>query len=133
MGLYESEINKQLHLRNRQRREWESMKKKQIADDENKKRQSSHQQKLLEQERREQDQIEMNETNVSKKLTASMVNACQEAEDDDDVLIKVVEVLRDQNGNFFLIFFIKHSKEFQTYLHISLGTKIKVVWTTIDR
>ena len=123
MGLYESEINKQLHLRNRQRREWESMKKKQIADDENKKRQSSHQQKLLEQERREQDQIEMNETNVSKKLTASMVNACQEAEDDDDVLIKVVEVLRDQNGNFFFNIFHKIFKRISNISSYQFGYK----------
>ena len=101
MGLYESELNKQIHLRNKQRKEWDVMNKKMEADMEKKKTEISQQQRLLEQDKRDEDRVEIRETNKSKNLVATMVqSAHDEEEDDDDTLLKAVEVLQDQNGTF---------------------------------
>lgn len=99
MGLYESEISKQLHLRNRQRREWDAMRKKIQADEEKQRSELLTQQKVLEQEKRREDRTEIAETDASKKLAAAMVKSSRDGADDDDVLNRAVEVLRDQNGN----------------------------------
>lgn len=97
MGLYESELNKQIHLRNRQRREWDMLNKNMEIEGEKRKRDISEQEKMLEQERREENRIEIAETEASKTLTQAMVRSSQE-DDCQETLLKVVDVLRDQNG-----------------------------------
>ena len=97
MGLYESELSKQLFLRNKQRQEWDMMNKKIEAEKEKQKKDGSHQQRLIDQEKRDDDRVEMAETEVSKKLTSTMVRSFQE--DDNETLGKVVDVLKDHTGN----------------------------------
>lgn len=96
MGLYESELNKQIHLRSRQKKEWGKMKQKIEADIEKNNQEISEQQRRDEQEKIDDDRMELVATTTSKKLTASMVRSAQEK--GDDTLLKAVEVLRDQNG-----------------------------------
>lgn len=99
MGLYEAELNKQLLLRNKQRKEWDMMKQRIDADKERKNKELSDQQRLLQNEKREEDRVEMAETDASKRLVNVMVRTAQE-DDDDDTLVKIVDVLKDQNGNY---------------------------------
>lgn len=98
MGLYESEINKQIHLRNRQRREWDMIKKRIASEEEEKRKEKTKEQHLVEQEQREEDRIEIEETRASKNLASSMVRSALAGES--DTLQKVVDVLQNQNGNF---------------------------------
>ena len=98
MGLYESELTKQLFLRNKQRKEWDMMKEKIQAETERKEKEISNQQRLLEQEKRDENRAEMAETDVSKNLANAMLRSSQD-DDDDDTLLKIVDVLKDQNGN----------------------------------
>lgn len=99
MGLYESELNKQLFLRNKQKKEWDMMNKKIEAENEKKKNECSNQQRIIDQEKREDDRLEMAETDASKKLTNAMVRSSQRNENNNETLDKVVDVLKDQNGN----------------------------------
>lgn len=99
MGLYESELNKQMILRNKQRREWELMNKKILADEENKKQEHSHKQRLLDEEKKEEDRAEIAETEKSKKLNNAMVKSSQDDDSDNETLSKAVDVLKDQHGN----------------------------------
>lgn len=106
MGLYNSELNKQIHLRNKQKREWEKMKKAMEGDMQKRMEERARNQSILEQEKRNDDRIEMVETDRSKKLTNAMVYSAQEGLAVDETLHRAVEVIRDQNGNepiFFLI------------------------------
>ena len=98
MGLYESELSKQIHLRNRQKKEWEMMKKKMALAEEQRKQQALECQNLRDQEQREADRTELEETQASKNLTSAMVRSSLALES--DTLQKVVEVLQNQNGNF---------------------------------
>ena len=98
MGLYESELSKQIHLRNRQKKEWEMMKKKMALAEEQRKQQAVECQNLRDQEQREADRTELEETQASKNLTSAMVRSSLALES--DTLQKVVEVLQNQNGNF---------------------------------
>ena len=107
MGLYESELNKQLFLRNKQRKEWDMMNKKIEAENHRRQEEGSDQQRLMDQEKREEDRVELTETTASKKLTQAMLRSCQEHDDGNDTLEKVVDVLKDQNGNGMEWFFFK--------------------------
>ena len=104
MGLYQSELSRQLHLRNKQKREWEMMKKNVANERETKEMEQSRQQELLEQEEKEEERAEMHETEVSKKLSSAMVRSAQA--NDPDTLQKVVELLQNMNGKilFYLYF-----------------------------
>ena len=102
MGLYESELNKQIHLRNRQKKEWEMMKKKIALAEEQRSQQAAQGQDLLDQEQREADRVELEETQTSKKLTSAMVKSSLAHAS--DTLPKIVEVLQNQNGKLVDIF-----------------------------
>lgn len=96
MGLYESELNKQIYLRNKQKKEWEVMKKKIELAEEKKKMEEEELNERQQQQQREEDRIELEQTNVSKKLVANMVENAQGISS--ETLLKVVEVLQNQNG-----------------------------------
>lgn len=98
MGLYESELNKQIHLRNRQKKEWDMMKKKIAVAEEQKIQEAAEGQNLIDQEQRDADRIELEETQTSKKLASEMVRSSLAQESDS--LKKIVEVLQNQNGKF---------------------------------
>lgn len=99
MGLYESEISKQIHLRNRQKKEWETMKKKQLPTSNG--LIPEHVEKQLEEERRRDESIEIQETQASKKLAAAMTRSARGGLD--DTLQKAVDLLNNQNGSFELL------------------------------
>lgn len=99
MGLYQLELSRQLHLRNKQKREWEMMKKKIEKNNANKETELSKEQEMIEQEQREEELTEIRETNVSKKLATEMVRSARE--NDAETLKKAVDVLQNQNGNFY--------------------------------
>lgn len=96
MGLYESELSKQLHLRNRQKREWESMKKSMDLAKEKEKEEVARQKELFEQQKKDEDRIELQETETSKNLASRMSKSAHEKSD--DTLQRCVEVLQNQNG-----------------------------------
>ena len=96
MGLYESELNKQIHLRNRQKKEWDMMKKKIAFEEEQRIEQAAQGQNQIAQEQREADRVELEETQTSKNLAAAMLKSSLSLES--DTLQKVVEVLQNQNG-----------------------------------
>ena len=96
MGLYESELNKQILLRKRQKREWDSMLKKLAQQQQQKEKAKLEEEEKLEQERREEDLIEMDQTRVSKDLCSVMVKSALAKEA--GTLQKVVDVLQNQNG-----------------------------------
>lgn len=96
LGLYESELSKQIHLRNKQRKEWDMMKKKMEQEQEKKKSKKAEEQQLIDEEEKEEERVEIEETRVSKKLAAAMVRSA--AEEPSNVLEKIVEVLQNQNG-----------------------------------
>ena len=62
MGLYQSELNKQMFLRNKQKKEWEMMKKKIATEQEKKKEEKTDDQLRIEKERREDELAKINET-----------------------------------------------------------------------
>ena len=97
MGLYESELTKQIHLRNRQKQEWDMMKKKMETEAADNLHKSNKEQELIQQEEREEERMELEETRVLKNLTSAMVNSSLHNEG--DALHRVVEVLQNQNGN----------------------------------
>ena len=96
MGLYQLELSRQVHLRNKQKREWEIMKKKQAISQEKKEKHLSHQQELFEKQQRAEDLEELQETEASKKLAAQMTNSAREKSD--DTLLRAVNLLQNQNG-----------------------------------
>lgn len=98
MGLYESELNKQILLRKRQKREWDSMAKKMALAEEERQRKRREEEEKLEQERREEDRVELEETRVSKDVCSAMVKSALGRQA--DTLQKAVDVLQNQNGNF---------------------------------
>lgn len=95
MGLYESEISKQIYLRNQQRKEWEAMKKKYNASPstrllpENLERQ-------YEEEKRADESTEILETQAAKNLATAMMRSARSGLD--DTLHKAVDVINNQNG-----------------------------------
>ena len=95
MGLYESEISKQIHLRNKQRKEWEAMKKKLEVQPSK----GLEVQRQLEEVRRLDDAVELKETQASKKLASAMVKSAKGGVD--DTLQKAVDFLNNQNGMIF--------------------------------
>lgn len=97
MGLYESELNKQILLRKRQKREWDSMIKKMAQQEEEKKKKKAEEEERLQEERRKEDVIEMEETRVSKDVCSAMVKSALGKQA--DTLQRVVDVLQNQNGN----------------------------------
>ena len=97
MGLYESELTKQIHLRNKQRKEWEAMKKKMAWTEEQTHVKKAQEQQLLDQEHREEERTELEETRASKKVTAAMVETALGGNIAES-LQKIVEVLQNQNG-----------------------------------
>lgn len=98
MGLYQSELSKQIHLRKIQQREWESLKKKISLNMQEKEKESNEREFRREQEEREENRTELEETNTSKKLAANMVQSALESRD--DTLKKVADLLQNQNGKF---------------------------------
>ena len=62
MGLYESELNKQILLRKRQKREWDTMLKKMAQQQEQRERDKAEEQEKLEKERQEENILEMDQT-----------------------------------------------------------------------
>lgn len=96
MGLYESELNKQILLRKRQRREWDMLEKKMAQEDEHNNLMREQEKELLQQQQREEDRLEMEETRLSKDLTSAMVRSALGKQA--DTLQKAVDVLQNQNG-----------------------------------
>lgn len=90
MGLYQSEVTKQTHLRKMQKREWELMKK-------NDKKQMEKE-LAIEKDQREENLAELAETDASKKLASAMVKSSLGKKD--DTLQRAVDLLQNQNGNF---------------------------------
>lgn len=103
MGLYQSELSRQIHLRNKQKREWELMKKKIDLENDKKKKNLSHQQELFEQEQRQGDREELEETEASKKLASAMLRSASGQDNYEETLSKAVDLLHNQNGNLLLI------------------------------
>lgn len=103
MGLYSSELTKQLHLRNKQKREWDLMRKKMVLEEENEKDQRSRNEQMLDQDRLNEDQIELQETVVSKNLCSAMVRSVRA--NCDDTMKRSVELLQNQNGTEEFILF----------------------------
>lgn len=104
MGLYQSELTRQIHLRNRQKREWEKMKQAELINREKKKNDLSRKQELFEKEQREEDLEEIRETEVSKSLAAAMFGSARESKD--NTLMKVVDLLQNQNGTTLILIFL---------------------------
>lgn len=104
MGLYESELSKQILLRNRQRKEWEMMKKKCEIRQQQKQKESSELEQQQLQEKEAENRTEIAETDASKKLTNAMLASARDKKD--DTLQKAVEVLHNQNGNLTLLFIL---------------------------
>ena len=107
MGLYESELSRQIHLRSRQKKEWHALRKKMeeaaaLASN------SDDVEKQLLEDKRKEDSREMQETAASKQLAAAMVNSSTESKD--ETLHKCVDLLNNQNGKFFI--FIQKNIEF---------------------
>lgn len=99
LGLYQSELTKQIHLRNKQRKEWDAMKKKMAISEEERISKKSKEQQLIEQEEKAEEKNEIEETRVSKRLTSAMTKSA--LAETSETLKKVVDVLHNQNGNFF--------------------------------
>lgn len=59
----------------------------------------SNQQQQFERQQREEDLEEVKETEVSRKLSAAMYRSARGSYD--ETLMKAVDVLQNQNGNFF--------------------------------
>lgn len=119
LGLYESELNKQIHLRNKQRKEWDMMKKRMEHDEEKKMAQITKERELVEEEAKEEERIEIEETRVSKKLTSAMVRSA--LEEPAQALNKIVDVLQNQNGKNSSNFATKH---FHFFLFKIFPTKL---------
>lgn len=96
MGLYELELTKQIHLRNRQKREWEMLNKKRVQEEQLQLQKNNDEQIHLHQEEKNEERIEMEETKVSKNLASAMVRSS--LGDQAETLQRVVEVLQNQNG-----------------------------------
>lgn len=60
-----------------------------------------HVEKQLQDDKRKEDRRELEETVASKQLAAAMMKSVQN--NADDTLHKVVELLNNQNGNFFVL------------------------------
>ena len=102
MGLYESEISKQIHLRNQQKKEWIAMKKK-YQPPPSKRLLPENVEKQFEDERRLDDSLEIQETQVSKKLSGAMMRSARGGLD--DTLLKAVDLLNNQNGTYLMFFY----------------------------
>lgn len=112
-----------MQLRNRQKKEWEVMKRKMDHVTEEKKKAFAQQQQIGQQERRNEDRVELMETETSKQLALAMLKSAKE--NSDDTLQRAVELLHNQNGNGMLIFqrkynCQKYSKEFVFFVCICL-------------
>lgn len=99
MGLYQSELTRQIHLRNKQKREWGVIRKNMKKSNEEKKNELSHQQQLFEQEQERANVEEMQETEKSKGLAAALVKSANANLQSDDTMKKAVDLLQNQNGN----------------------------------
>lgn len=115
MGLYESELNKQLYLRNQQKQEWDVMKKEMEKKQEKNDADLSHKKNLFEKQQRDQDREELKETEISKNLSNAMVKSAREQSD--ETLQKVVDVLQNQNGKGSIP--TKFSKHFRYFFFFS--------------
>lgn len=91
------------------------MRKKIEADKEKARNDLLAKQQLLEQEKDDEDRLEIAQTEHSKKLTSTMIQSSQNGSD--DVLHRVVEVLRDQNGKCFNISRLNHFKFVSFQIH----------------
>lgn len=86
-----------MHLRNKQRREWDAIKKKMQMAEVERKEEVSRKEKMLDHDKMDEDRIELQETAASKQLTTAMVKSARG--NSDETLQKAVEVLQNQNGN----------------------------------
>lgn len=115
MGLYQSELSKQMFLRNKQKREWDAIRKK--TEVQNTKRLLSEETETqLDNERRDDDAIELQETDLSKKLSQSMLRSARCK--DEETMQKMVDLLHNQNGNLcnvFLIYFFQSTNLLQIH------------------
>ena len=100
MGLYQTELSRQIHLRNKQKREWDRMKKVVLTKEKEKK--SAKHQELLEKEQKEEDLEELRETEISKNLDSAMVASGRK--NSSDILLRAVDLLHNQNGIFNLLY-----------------------------
>ena len=98
MGLYQSELSKQIHLRKMQKREWDGMLRNISQNAQQKLKDISERQRVHEEEEREGNLREIDETNVSKKLASAMVKSS--LENWDDTMQRAVDLLQNQNGKF---------------------------------
>lgn len=101
MGLYESELSRQIHLRNRQKKEWQAIRKKMENDaaeasNNSKNLVPQHVEKQFQEDKRREDNQEMEETVRSKQLASAMMKSANS--NHDDTLQKCVEVMNNQNG-----------------------------------
>lgn len=95
MGLYESELTRQIHLRNRQRKEWQMLKKNMENPPPTPTLPEAANLRFQE-EKRKEDRQELEETTASKQLASAMVASAQN--NAGDTLQKVVDLLNNQNG-----------------------------------
>lgn len=105
MGLYESELSRQIHLRSRQKKEWQMLRKKMEAEANSRHVIPEQVEKEIQEEKRKDDQRELAETATSKQLAAAMMRSS--TANDDETLHKCADLLNNQNGKdlgFFLLF-----------------------------
>ena len=79
------------------------MRKKMVLEEENEKDQRSRNEQMLDQDRLNEDQIELQETVVSKNLCSAMVRSVRA--NCDDTMKRSVELLQNQNGTEEFILF----------------------------
>lgn len=104
MGLYQSELTKQIHLRKLQKKEWERMKKKRFLDNQQQQTDLSNKQTAqVESEERAETLRELEETEASKRLASAMVKSSLEM--CPNTLKKAVDVIQNQNGNYQTLVF----------------------------
>ena len=96
MGLYQSELTKQIYLRNKQKKEWEMMKKKMAVAEDRSREKKTGEEERMQRDKHEEDLEELQETRASKKLVSDMVKSALEK--NADSLQRAVEVLQNQNG-----------------------------------
>ena len=117
MGLYESEISRQMQLRNRQKKEWQALRKKFQNTIPLTSVLPNTIEKHFEEEKKNDDRRELEETAVSKQLASAMMTSSQERSD--ETLQKVADLLHNQNGINSFIFKKTNSKVF-FFLHICI-------------
>ena len=98
MGLYESELSRQIHLRSRQKKEWQIQRKKMEEAAAAKASKPVEIEKQILEDKKKEDIREMEETATSKQLAATMVRSSA-ASNQVETLQNCVDLLNNQNGH----------------------------------